>query len=355
MNLSVGIVGLPNAGKSTLFNALLKRQQALAANYPFATIEPNIGVIPVLDARLSTLAKIVNTNKIVPALVEFVDIAGLVKGASQGEGLGNKFLAHIRETSAICYVLRFFEDPEVVHLTGRVEPLEDLNILNEELILADLATLEKQKEPKGKNTKQEQQKWEIILKLKRHLNEGKPARTLMLNQEELSLINPLNLLSIKPAIYVANLSEKQLLQSGEVLSDFPHKPVIALSAKTESELVDLSENERAELLKSIGIKEPALNQLIKTAYNALNLISFLTAGEKEVRAWTIKRGTRAQQAAGVIHSDFEKFFIKADVVKYQDFVQNNGWQGAREKGLVKNEGKDYIIQEGDIVEFKVSA
>lgn len=354
MSLSVGIVGLPNAGKSTLFNALLKKQAALAANYPFATIEPNIGVVPVPDERLVKLAKIVNSDKIIPATVEFVDIAGLVRGASQGEGLGNKFLAHIRETNAICYVLRFFEDSNIIHVAGRVDPLLDLAILNEELILSDLATLEKQKEPKTNANKEEKQKWELVLMLKRHLNEGKPARTLELKAQDLELIKPLNLLTIKPVIYVANMSEKQLGKSREVLANFPYKPVVPLSAKIETELIDLDETERQELLKSIGIIEPALNQLARVAYDTLGLMSFLTAGEKEVRAWTIKKGISAQQAAGVVHSDFATHFIKADVVKYDDFINNNGWLGCRNKGLVRSEGKDYVMQENDIVEFKVS-
>ncbi len=344
---------MPNAGKSTLFNALLKKQAALAANYPFATIEPNTGIVPVPDDRLPVLAKIVRTEKIVPATVEFVDIAGLVRGAHEGEGLGNKFLSHIRETNAICYVLRFFEDPDVVHVSGRVDPLEDLAVLNEELILADLQTLENQKDPKQNAGKEDKERWVIIQALKRHLNDSKPARIFEFKPEQKELIKPLNLLTMKPAIYVANMSEPQLKKSGEVLLKFPYQPVIALSAKVESELSDVEDKEREELLRSVGIEEPALNLLARTAYDTLGLMSFLTAGEKEVRAWTIRKGTSAQRAAGVIHTDFEKKFIKADVVGYPDFVASGGWTGARTKGLVRSEGKDYVMQEGDVVEFKI--
>jgi ribosome-binding ATPase len=355
MNLSVGIVGLPNAGKSTLFNALLKKQQALAANYPFATIEPNVGIVEVPDKRLQKLAEVVKTKKIVPATVEFVDIAGLVRGASQGEGLGNKFLAHIRETSAICYVLRFFSDPDVVHVDSRVDPKEDLAILNEELALADLQTLENQKEPKKNAAKEDWQRWEAILMLKRHLNSGQTVRTVKLSSEQKELIKPLNLLTGKPAIYVANLDESQLNKSREVVSKLNLTPIISLSAKLESELIDLNEKDRQELLNSVGIKNPALSQLAITAYQTLNLMSFLTAGEIEAKAWTIKKGTTAQSAAGVIHSDFAKKFIKAEVVDYRLFLENSGWQGCREQGLVRQEGRSYLMQENDVVDFKIGA
>ena len=355
MNLKIGIVGLPNAGKSTLFNALLKKQQALSANYPFATIDPNVGIVEVPDERLEILAKIVNTNKLVPATVEFVDIAGLVKGASQGEGLGNKFLSHIRETNAICYVLRFFTDSQVIHVNNRVDPLEDLAILNQELILADLETLEKQTEPKKNATKTEIQRWGIINTLKRHLNKGELTRNVILDNDQLNLIKPLNLLTAKPIIYVANLDEQQLGQSREVLSKLNLKPLIYLSAKVEAELIDLEEKERLEMLESINIKQPSLNLLAKTAYDTLGLMSFLTAGELEARAWTIKKGTTAPEAAGVIHTDFAKKFIKADIVRYQDFVKAKGWQKSREQGLVRQEGRDYIMQEGDVVEFKIGS
>jgi len=355
MNLKIGIVGLPNAGKSTLFNALIKKQQALAANYPFATIDPNIGIVEVPDERLQVLAKLVNTNKIVPAAVEFVDIAGLVKGASQGEGLGNQFLAHIRETNAICYLLRFFQDENVIHVNNRVDPLEDLEVLKQELILADLQTLEKQKEPKKNADKKEQERWGIIETLKRHLNKGETPLSLNLSEEEIDLILPLNLLTLKPAIYVANLDENQLEKSGELLANFPLKPIIALSAKVEAELIGMDDLEKSELLQSVGIVEPALNSLAKAAYQTLGLQSFLTAGEIEAKAWTIQAGTKAPEAAGVIHTDFAKKFIKAEVVNYDAFVKNNGWQKCREKGLVRQEGREYVMQEGDVVEFKIGS
>lgn len=353
MSLSIGIVGLPNAGKSTLFNALLKKQQASAENYPFCTIEPNTGIIPVPDERLSVLAKIVKTEKIVPALVEFVDIAGLVKGAHSGEGLGNKFLAHIRETSAICYVLRFFEDSNVVHVANRINPQEDLKILEEELILADLETLQKQREPKLNASKDEKLTFELVQRLKQHLNKNQSARTFEFTKDESKLVKPLSLLTNKPVIYIANLSENQLNKTSEIKSSFPYKPLIMLSAKLESELIEASESDRKELLASAGVTSSALDQLAKTAYQTLNLISFLTAGVIEARAWTIKKGTKAPSASGVIHTDFEKKFIKADVVKYSDFVENDGWTNCRQKGKVRSEGKDYIMQDGEIVEFKI--
>ena len=366
MNISIGIVGLPNAGKSTLFNALLRKQQALAANYPFATIEPNIGIVPVPDERLPVLAKIVHTEKIVPALVEFVDIAGLVKGAHSGEGLGNKFLSHIRETSAIVYVLRFFEDPDVVHVANKVDPMEDLVTLNEELILADLQTLDSQKEPKQNASQEQKETYELAQLLKKHLDGGKPARDFELDNDQPAfakasagkqlLINRFNLLTLKPAIYVANMSEEQLanqdsIPSLKVLRSKGH--IIALSAKLESELSEATEEERKELLSSVGITKSALDQLARVGYETLNLISFLTAGEIEARAWTVVKGTKAPKAAAVIHTDFEKKFIKADIVSYNDFVNEKGWVGARQKGLVRSEGKEYVMHEGDIVEFKI--
>src|SRR3989344_4509122 len=301
MGLEIGIIGLPNVGKSTLFNALLKKQQAFVANYPFATIEPNIGIVPVPDERLQKLANVVHTEKIVPATVKFVDIAGLVKGASQGEGLGNKFLSHIREVDAIVYVLRDFTDENVIR-AGSVNPQSDYEILKMELQLADLETIEKRKAKKG----------EI--------------------QEALAL------LAEKPEIKVLNVDEDKIVDSSEF---------IVLSAKLEAELGDE--------VKDLGIAESGLEKLIKRSYEILGLQSFLTAGEKEVRAWTIKKGTKAPAAAGVIHTDFEKHFIKADVINWEDFVKLGGWQKAREQGKVRQEGRDYIMQEGDGVEFKVGA
>lgn len=313
MSLSVGIVGLPNVGKSTLFNALLKKQAALAANYPFATIEPNVGVVPVPDPRIATLAEVIKTSEnleelppLVPATVKFVDIAGLVKGASQGEGLGNKFLAHIREVDAICYVLRDFRDENVIR-AGSTNPDDDLEILKLELQLADEQTREN-REAKSKSRIDE----------------------------------PLNLLSDKPAIVVYNTDEDRL--SG---------PELRISAKMEEELASLDANDQKAYLQNLGIIESGLEKVIKKAYEILGLQSFLTAGEKEVRAWTIKKGTKAPQAAGVIHGDFEKNFIKAEVVSYEDFVALGGAQKAREAGKLRLEGKDYVMQEGDVVEFKV--
>lgn len=360
MNLSIGIVGLPNAGKSTLFNALLRKQQALAANYPFATIEPNTGVVPVPDERLKVLAEIVHTEKIVHALVEFVDIAGLVKGAASGEGLGNKFLAHIRETSAIVYVLRFFEDPDVIHVANKVDPKEDLATLNEELLLADLQTLEGIKEPKQNASKEQKEAYELAQVLKKHLDTGKPAREIDLTDEQHRLAKSFNLLTLKPAIYVANMSEEQLTNPTSSATNVGttlgvNGPVIKLSAKLESDLAEATDEERRELLSSVGIKESALDQLARVGYETLNLISFLTAGEIEAKAWTIRKETKAPQAAAVIHTDFEKKFIKADIVSYADFVNEKGWVGARAKGLARSEGKEYVMQEGDIVEFKIGS
>lgn len=354
MKLSIGIVGLPNVGKSTLFNALLKRQIADASNYPFCTIEPNIGVVEVPDPRLPVLAKIVNTQKIVPAIVEFYDIAGLVKGASIGEGLGNKFLSHIREVSAIVHVVRHFLDPNVAHVHNNIHPERDISTIETELILADLQTLSKQKEPKGIITKEETMKWNVIKRLREHLDANKPARSLTFTENELVFVKTLNLLTMKPIFYVANVSENQLTEFTAQPPD-KNNNTLYISAKIESELATLSPDDQKIYLKSLGLKESGLDRLIKKAYETLGLISFLTAGEKEVRAWTIQKGTRAQQAAGVIHTDFEKKFIRADVVTYEDFVALNGWLPCREKGKVRSEGKDYMVKDGDVVEFKINA
>lgn len=351
MNLSIGIVGLPNVGKSTLFNALLKRQIADASNYPFCTIEPNVGIVEVPDNRLPILAKIVKTEKIVPAIVEFYDIAGLVKGASIGEGLGNKFLSHIREVSAIVHVVRHFADQNIIHVNNEVNPENDISTIETELILADLQTLEKQREPKGLVSKEDKDRWEVVKKLKGLLDSNQPARTLLFSDTEKPIVKSLNLLTIKPVLYIANTSENMITESIKKETN----DTIYISAKIESELATLSENDQKEYLKSLGLEESGLNRLIKKAYRLLNLISFLTAGEKEVRAWTIEKGTNAQLSAGVIHTDFIKGFVKADVVSFDDFVSLNGWVGAREKGKVRSEGKDYIVQDGDIVEFKINA
>ncbi len=377
--LSIGIVGLPNVGKSTLFNALLKKQVALAANYPFATIEPNVGVVDVPDPRLKKLAELferdpstglrVTSPPIIPATVQFYDIAGLVKGASQGEGLGNQFLSHIREVSAILYVSRIFEDGDIIHVHESVDPSRDQEIVQSELILADLQTLEKQNErkplalpPSLSHIKLDTASWQaIITKLKSHLNAGAPARTLDLHEDELLIAKQLNLLTLKPVLYMFNISETQLREYQESPQAFAEKhkltpflsSAIFLNAKLESDLAGFSEEEAQTLLAEYKLSEPGLNALIKLAYKTLGLMSFLTAGEKEVRAWTITRGTKAPQAAAEIHTDFEKHFIKADIVSYDTFIECKGWTKARDIGKVISAGRDYVMQEGDVVEFKV--
>jgi hypothetical protein len=381
MKLSIGIVGLPNVGKSTLFNALLKKQIANVANYPFCTIEPNVGIIEVPDERLPVLAKIVNTTKIIPAVVEFYDIAGLVRGASTGEGLGNKFLSHIREVETIVHVVRLFEDSNVVHVLDKINPIDDIKTIETELILADLQTLTKQKTPKGELSKAQLLTEAVKSRLVEQLNQGVPARNIKFTDEEINLLKPFNLLTLKPVIYVFNVSETQLqnkaqteqkikdiIEQSQTKSDKISKnntnsiqlnPIssnfIYLCAKMEAEIVAFNSQDQQEYLKQYGLNESGLNRLIKKAYETLGLISFLTAGVKEVRAWTIKKGTLAPQAAGVIHSDFEKHFIKADVIPYEKFVETSGWTKAREQGLVQTVGKDYQMKDGDVVEFKVNA
>ena len=354
--LKVGIVGLPNVGKSTLFNALLKKQLAYVANYPFCTIEPNVGVVEVPDKRLSVLAKIVKTEKIIPATVEFYDIAGLIKGASEGEGLGNQFLAHIREVSVILHIVRMFKDENVVHV-DKVNPLSDMETIEAELILADLATLDKQKEPRVDTGQEEKLRFEVIGKLKEALGKGTLAKDVDLSLDEKALISSLGLLTLKPVLYVFNISEKQLSDLENIKKEIeeivPSGNFLIFSAKFENELLSLSEKEQKDYLKEYHLEDIGLNRLIKKSYSLLGLISFLTAGEKEARAWTIKKGTLAPQAAGVIHTDFEKNFIKADIIPFDDFVEYGGWVKARELGKVRTMGKDYTVGDGDVIEFKI--
>lgn len=367
MNLSVGIVGLPNVGKSTLFNALLKKQVALVANYPFTTIEPNVGIVAVPDERLQKLAEITKIEAkmtefppIKPATVNFVDIAGLVKGASEGEGLGNKFLSHIREVSIIAHVVRGFEDPNIIR-EGSVGPKDDYEAIETELILADLQTIQSAQGKVRRFAKESEKS--AIEKLFKGLNEGKRALEIELSEEEQEFANTFFLLSAKPELIVLNVAENDYSQNkteeivksyAEKLGVIPEKCVV-ICAKIESDLAELSEPEQKEYLAGLGIKTSGLERLIQKAYTTLGLISFLTCGEKEVRAWTINKGMKAVDAAGVIHTDFTKKFIKAEVVSYLDFVQNNGWKVSRDKGKARLEGRDYIMRDGDVVEFKIGA
>lgn len=362
MALSIGIVGLPNVGKSTLFNALLKQQVALAANYPFATIDPNVGIAQVPDDRLAVLAPIVHTSVIKPATVEFVDIAGLVKGASTGEGLGNQFLSHIRETSAICHVLRGFTDPDVIR-EGSVGPKEDLETIRTELQLADLATVTKQPEPKGAVKPEVHKRYEAVVTFRTALNNGQMINTLELSDDEKVVAKELNLLTAKPEIFAVNVDEGELgvksapssvAEIARMLAVDPTS-VVVISAKIESELSSLGEEDQKCYMQELGIEKSGLERLAETAYRTLGLQSFLTAGELEVRAWTIKKGTTAPEAAGVIHTDFTKKFIKAQVSSYEDFVTLSGWKGVKEAGKMRIEGKEYCMQDGDIVEFMIGS
>lgn len=350
--MKIGIVGLPNVGKSTLFNALLKRQQAFVANYPFATIEPNVGVVPVVDKRLNKLAEIEQEeNKmgslppIIYATISFVDIAGLVKGASTGEGLGNKFLAHIREVDAIVQVVRYFKDTNVTHVSETPDPKNDIEIVNTELVLADLQTIEN---ARARMRLDPQVKKDAIEKIYKALNDGRLAKEANLTEEETVAAKDLQLLTMKPMFIVANVSENQLNES--LPQDY-----LKISAKVEAELSALSDEEQVQYLKELGVSESGLDKIIKKGYEILDLISFLTAGVKEVRAWTIKKGTNAQNAAGVIHTDFEKKFIKAEVVAFNDFVSLGGWKKSRELGKTDLCGRDYIIKDGEVVEFKIGS
>ena len=359
MSLKCGIVGLPNVGKSTLFNALTKAGIA-AENYPFCTIEPNVGVVEVPDQRLKALEAIVKPERIVPAVVEFVDIAGLVAGASKGEGLGNQFLAHIRETDAIVNVVRCFEDENVVHVAGKVNPLADIEVIQTELALADLTTVEKTIQRESKKAKAgDKESIKLVSLLERvqqHLNEAKPARSMGLDAEQMALLKPLCLITAKPAMYVGNVADNgftdnPLLDQLTEYANTQNAPVVAICAAIEAEIADLDEEDKGAFLADMGMKEPGLNRLIRAGFKLLGLQTYFTAGVKEVRAWTIPIGATAPQAAGVIHTDFERGFIRAQTISYEDFITYKGEQGAKEAGKMRAEGKEYVVKDGDVLNF----